>query len=286
MRILIVGCGYLGREVARGWVKSHSVFALTRSPHHAEELQRLGIEPILGDVMNPAALTALPEVDLCLYAVGFDRTATHDKRSVYVDGLRNVLSTRRFRRLIHISSTSVYGQDASETVNEDSPCEPTSEGGEICLDAERVVRKFFPITQSPTNANVTFDAVILRLSGIYGLGRLIGRLDQLRQGQPQRGNPEAWLNLIHVADAAQVIQHIAETPPPSPLYLVSDARPLRRREFYAALAEQIGAPAPSFPDAGDHSLNKRCDSSRVRRELGMTLIWPDAIAALPSLLAN
>ena len=46
---LILGCGYLGRVVARHWLaESHQVAALTRS--NAESLRSLGIEPIIAHV--------------------------------------------------------------------------------------------------------------------------------------------------------------------------------------------------------------------------------------------
>jgi nucleoside-diphosphate-sugar epimerase len=49
---LILGCGYLGRVVARRWLAAgHHVAALTRS--QADELRTIGIEPVIGDVTDP-----------------------------------------------------------------------------------------------------------------------------------------------------------------------------------------------------------------------------------------
>ena len=51
MKALIIGCGYLGRRVAAGWVDGgHTVTALTRNDSHAAELQANNIMPIVGDV--------------------------------------------------------------------------------------------------------------------------------------------------------------------------------------------------------------------------------------------
>src|SRR5690349_19503250 len=90
---LIIGCGYLGRRVARRWVAhGDRVFALTRSESNAAELRALGVVPVLGDVLGPASLQSLPVADMLLCAVGLDRKSGRSQREVYVDGLQNVLS--------------------------------------------------------------------------------------------------------------------------------------------------------------------------------------------------
>lgn len=282
---LIIGCGYLGERVARRWVAQGDVVcALTRSAARARRLAELGIDPVIGDVMEPASLTALPEADSCLYAVGFDRIGGYDKRAVYVTGLRNLLqsSAGKISRLIAISSTSVYGQDAGEWVNEESQCAPTTEGGRICLEAEDVVRDWL----SAGNVMRPVRGTILRLSGIYGPGRLIGRVDQLRRQEPLAVPPDSWLNLIHVDDAALAVCRLAEAEYPSELLLLSDERPLPRREFYSELARLLNAPAPLFSVTADPSLNKRCDSFRIRRELSLALRYPSVFDGLPPSLGN
>ena len=197
MQVLIVGCGYLGRRVATLWrARGYAVFALTRTDENASMLRSLGIEPIEGDILRPESLRELPAADVVLYAVGYDKRTGGSKRDVSIQGLTNVLReiVPRMSRLIYVSSTSVYGQDAGEWVDEVSVCAPSTESGLICLDAEGVVRSFFP-----TGAG---RATILRFSGIYGPGRLLRRIESIRTAEPIEGNPEAYLNLIHVDDGA------------------------------------------------------------------------------------
>lgn len=282
MHVLIIGCGYVGDRFAQqafeqGW----TVSALTRSTERATAWKARGMTPIVGDVLDPASLAALPEADLCLYAVGYDRTADVDKRDVYVTGLRNVLNqiSLRVPRLIYVSSTSVYGQSQGEVVNEASPCDPQSESGSICLQAEQVVRQFYP------EDDETRDATILRLSGIYGPGRLIGRREQLMNQAPLPGNPNAWLNLIHVADIIETLFRLAEKRPQSSLYLLSDNSPQPRVEFYSELARQFGTPAPVMSATESDALGKRCDSSKIRRELQLELQFPNTQLGIEAILA-
>ncbi|HLJ11274.1 MAG TPA: NAD-dependent epimerase/dehydratase family protein [Planctomycetaceae bacterium] len=296
-RRLIVGCGYLGRRVAKRWIAHGDwVAALTRSPEHARELRAVGIEPIVGDVTAPATLEALPEADSLLFAVGLDRTAGKSQREVYVGGLENVLrrAAGRFGRILYVSSTSVYGQNEGQWVDETSPCDPTSENGKVCRDAELLLHREVP------------EANILRLAGLYGPGRLVARVEALRQGNlVVEGNPEAWLNLIHVDDAATAVVACEKRGAPGAAYLVSDDRPCRRREYYTLLAWLVGAPMPKFavqdaaakviepqgaddasaapvaipnvaeaPSGDRFALNKRCRNRRLRDELQVALRYP------------
>ena len=279
---LIVGCGYLGRRVAADWLRQGSaVAALTRSPERAAELRDAGIVPLIGDVTRSDSLAALPAAGTVLYAVGFDRTAGHARRAVSVDGLANVLRTLgpRAERWIHVSSTSVYGQSAGEVVDEASPTEPPQENGRICLEAEQLVRRVVP------------QSFILRLAGIYGPGRLLRRLHELSSQTPISGNPEAWLNLIHVDDAAAAVLAAEARGPAGGTWLVCDERPIARRDYYELLARLAAAPPPVFASESDAGverpvdLNKRCSSRRIRSELGLVLRYPSIVEGLPQALS-
>jgi nucleoside-diphosphate-sugar epimerase len=315
-RKLIIGCGYLGRRVARRWVaRGDDVLALTRSNERAAELRRFGVEPMIGDVTDPATLGVLPEADTLLYAVGLDRTSGKSQREVYVGGLENVVAcvAGKVRRFLYVSSTSVYGQNAGEWVDEGSTCRPETENGKVCLAAEQLLQSRIP------NAN------ILRLAGIYGPGRLMARVAALRAGLVLEGNPDAWLNLIHVDDAIAAILACEERGQLGGTYLVGDDRPCRRRDYYALLAALVGAPPPrnaNFPplakggqggaggaslsaddtkrqgdnetgrqgegEAGNATgdLNKRCCNRRLHEELQVTLRYPSVQVGLPIALTE
>ncbi len=274
--MLIIGCGYLGIRAADAWIAlGKNVSALTRTEQNAAKLRERGITPVIGDVTDADSLSNLPESDVTLYAVGFDRASGKTMREVYVDGLRNALAVlqKRTRRFIDISSTSVYGQQAGELVDESSPCEPIRENGMTCLEAEAVVWRHFP-----DDTNSAAGAILLRLAGIYGPGRLLSRIETLKSGEPLAGNPDAWLNLIHVDDAVQTVLACAEGGRVGQTYLVADDRPVRRREYYSLLASLVSAPAPTFADpkpvAGGVSFNKRCMNRKLRTELKVELQFP------------
>lgn len=274
--LLIFGCGFLGGRVAQQWrERGGTVAAVTRSAEKAKPLAAQGIEPVLADLMRPETLTSLPSVSRVLYCVGYDRSSPWSKESLYLDGLTHVLEALqgRFDRFVYVSSSSVYGQDDGSWVDESSPTEPTTDGGRICLAAEQRLR------------DLVERATILRMSGLYGPGRLLTRVEQLRAGEPIGGNPESWLNLIHGDDAARACVAALRATDPGPLYLVSDDRPITRREYFSELARRVDAPPPQFSGASTarhtpDGLNKRCRNERVKRELPVKWFYPDIAQGL------
>jgi nucleoside-diphosphate-sugar epimerase len=277
-RVLIVGCGYVGARVAtRLHDAGHEVFAVTRSPERAYLFSLRGWTPIIADVMNPVAIAAAPPMDAMLHAVGFDRAAGVPKHDVYVDGLLNALNaiSGRCSRVVTISSSSVYGQSNGEIVDESSPTEPATEGGQICLEAERAFWNW----RASQPAGVS--AMILRLAGIYGPGRMLAREETLRSGIPMSGRGDAWLNLIHGDDAAELVIAAMFEGRDRSTYLGVDQEPVRRTDFYGHLARLLGAPEPTFTGVVDpggrgseSGINKRCMNAATQKELAVGLRFP------------
>ncbi len=282
---LIFGCGYLGRRVARLLLdRGERVPGTARSQARCDELSRLGIEPLLADVLDPNTLDHLPEVDRALYCVGFDRSSGRPIRDVYVSGLGHALDrlAGRTSNLVYASSTGVYGDDDGGWVDEETPAGPRTESGRACLDGEGLVRAWE--AEGPRRAS------ILRFAGLYGPGRVMRR-DSLLRGEPVVGDPEKFLNLIHIDDAASAAVAALDRPDQGGLFLVGDDRPAPRREFYARVAESLGAPAPTFrpptpgsPEAGREGSNKRVSNRRMHSELGIALRYPDLTTGVPAAL--
>ena len=285
MSTLIVGCGYLGLRVARRLIADgRRVFATTRSREKADRLAAEGIEPILADVLDHDSLSALPSVDRALYCVGYDRNAGVPIEILYVDGLRHAVGrlATRARRLVYASSTGVYGNHGGDWIDESTPPDPRTESGRACLAAEDSLRDF--------SREYTYPATILRYSGLYGPGRLMRR-DALLAGKPIAADPDSYLNLVHIDDAASAAVAVLVAPKPGPLYLVSDDQPVRRGAFYGQGAEALGAPPPTFVEAEDRGpvrgdANKRVSNRLLKSDLGLTLAYPDVSTGIPAALAS
>ncbi len=261
--VLVFGCGYLGRRIAAAWQScGRRVAALTRG--RAAELSVAGIEPILGDVLDPASLSHLPEASAVLYAIGFDRTAGHSMRDVYVNGLANALhAVRCTGPFLFVSSTSVYGHTTGEWVTEASPTDPLEPSGRVVLEAEQTVRRLRP------------DAIILRFAGIYGPDRVLRR-QALLNGEPLIGDADKWLNLIHVDDGVSAVLAAQEHGRPGEVYQIADGEPVRRRDFYTLSAELLEAPPAAFQSAVTPTVvaNRRVSNAKAKAELGFAPQYP------------
>lgn len=277
---LIIGCGYLGQRVARRWLASgDTVYATTRSQARADQFETSGLHPLLGDVTAatdaPDGLPELPAVDTVLWAVGFDRTAAASYEDVHVTGLQRLLDRLPAQpRFIFISSTGVWGDGSGDFVNEATPPTPAREAGRVLVSAE---------VRLQTHRHG--PGVTLRLAGLYGPDRL-PRLADLQAGRSLPTDPDSWLNLIHIDDAAAVVCGVAELPAPRPLYVVSDGSPIRRRVWYEGLARITNSLPPVWDSAASRSRggDKRVDSGLIWADLGHGPDQPDALRAVEQLL--
>ena len=287
---LVIGCGYLGLRVAVRWVaQGKTVHGVTRSPDTAERFREMGICPIVADVTDTQSLGAigkLENIDTVLFAVGFDRSAGVPIHDVYVDGLQRVLEVlpRGIKRFVYISSTGVYGQTDGSWVDEDSPCEPTRDGGKACLIAEQLLR-------SSTFAD---RVIVLRLAGIYGPERVPRKTDLLsNKSFPQTGH----LNLIHVEDAAATVLAAEQLATPPDTYVVSDGQPVPRCDYYSELRRLLNIPASTteevdneMPDGTSRKqrtpADKKIRAEKFLRELKVELKFPSYREGLAAILSE
>jgi len=276
MAILIAGCGYVGRELARQLVADghRDVLGLRRSQVDVAP----GVRTVAADLLDPESLRrGLPadaQITHVAYAASADGSTRDAYLAAYRDGwshLRAVLAERGdpVDRAVLVSSTGVYGHGDGRWVDEDTPPEPRGETGPALLEAE----------EAALAADVPYPTVVLRLAGIYGPGRT-RLVDQVRTGQAPRGNPDRYTNRLHRDDCARAVGHLLlRVPDPAPRYLGADDEPVRMRDVRAWLAETLGVPLP--PAGGDGGgdgtrvpgIGKRCRNARLRGT-GLDLRYP------------
>jgi len=175
----------------------------------------------------------------------------------------------------YLSTVGVYGDHKGAWVDEDSPTHPIHERSLRRLEAERAWLKF--------GAETGRRAEIFRLSGIYGPGRSV--VDNLRAGTARRIVKAGQIfNRIHVDDIAGVLVAAIDKATGHAVYNVSDDEPAAPEEVVAYAAELLGLPVPPaipFAEAGLSAMaasfwaeSKRVRNARIRRDLGVELIYP------------
>lgn len=272
-RILLAGCGDLGLRVAqRLRARGEEVWALRRSPPVSAGS---GIHWLRGDLTRPETLCELPAgIARVVYLPTPDRRDATAYRRTFVDGLRHLLDAldhAHLQRVLLVSSSAVYGEHAGGWVDEGTPPAPPGFNGSVLLEAEQWL------------ATQSVPAIVLRLAGLYGPGRL-QLIERLRAGQAKvpRAQPH-WANRIHVDDAAAAIVHLLQLAGPLPLYLGVDDTPLPLDVLYDHLSGLIGVPPVGDGPAPAGVGSKRLGNARLRAS-GFVPQWPDARDGYAALL--
>jgi nucleoside-diphosphate-sugar epimerase len=274
MRVLIIGCGYVGEALGSALVAAgHQVFGLRRSADACALVERAGISPLIADITNPATLAQLnPAYDWVINTVSSGGGTAGDYRSVYLQGTKNVLdwlAPKPPQKFIYTSSTSVYGQNDGSLVTEQSSTEPDTETARILVQTEQLL----------LNSSSIIPAIVLRLAAIYGPGRGYWFKQFLAGDARIEGSGSRYLNMVHRDDVVGSIMAALETALAGSIYNVVDDEPVTQIEFFRFLAGHFNRPLPaaipqdSVPRKRG-ATNKRVSNARLKRELHYEFKYP------------
>jgi nucleoside-diphosphate-sugar epimerase len=275
MRVLIVGCGYVGLPLGMELVRlGHEVFGLRRSA--PEESKITGIIPLQADVTNAASLAKLPrDFDWVVNCAASGGGSVEDYQSLYLEGNRNLISWLAAtppKRLVYTSSTSVYGQNDGSIVTEESPAQPDAATAKILVQAEELLLDA---------ARTGFPAVVLRVAGIYGPGRGHA-FKQFLNGEARiEGAGSRHFNMIHRDDLISVIIAALERGRPGEIYNAIDDEPVTQWKFFEWLAAELKRPPPPKVAADEEVwrkrgvTNKRASNAKLHAELDCKFKYPD-----------
>ncbi len=322
MRVLIVGCGYvglpLGKELAR---QGHEVFGLRRSALAETEMKAAGIRPLHADITKLDELKRLPrDFDWVVNCTASGGGGAEDYRKIYLEGNRNLiawLAGSPLQKFIYTSSTSVYGQNDGSVVTEKSPAEPAAETAMVLVEAEQLLLTAAlplnrpPATFSPSGGEgrdegasavagrttngqdrTVFPAVILRVAGIYGPARGHWFKQFLRGEARIESDGSRWLNMIHRDDLIGVIMAALERGTPGEIYNAADNEPVTQLKFFEWLAAELQKPLPPRVAADAEIWRKRgvtakrVSNAKLRTELKYEFRFPDFRAGYKALFAE
>ena len=182
----------------------------------------------------------------------------------------------------YLSTTGVYGDFDGQWVDEETPLNPQTKRGQLRLSAEQ---GWLSISGLPLH--------IFRLSGIYGPGR--GPFSKVRNGTAKRIIKKGQVfSRTHVDDITQVLHASLSAPNPGRVYNVCDNDPAPPQDVIGYAAELLGLPLPPIVNFEDAELspiarsfyaeNKKVRNTRIKSELGVTLLYPDYKAGFKGML--
>lgn len=208
------GAGYFGAALAQSLVRSGErvrVLDVQRAAVPA------GVEMIQGDVGDTGLVErALDGVKVVYHAVGVFPCVGPRERlfEIHEGGTRNLLEAARnarVRKVVHLSSSAVFGVPEVAPVDDFTPLRPCDTYGKAKLAAERVCLDY---------ANRGLDISIIRPRTLMGDGRT--RIMQLlfewvREGRniPVLGHGYNRYQFVHVDDLTSACVLAAQCPEPA-----------------------------------------------------------------------
>ena len=232
-KVFIAGCGYIGERIARLYSESGAdVTCMVRSPEHAASLEAAGLATLISSLDDPDDILPLnPGGATLFYLVPPPGGGIVDRRAR--NFITRIPETAKPEKIVYMSATSVYSGSSGETITEESPAVPESAMGKRRLDAEFAFREYGAANNVPV--------VILRVSGIYGPGRL--PLMQISQGQPLLREDESGpSNRIHADDLAAICIAAARDGADGDIFNISDGSPSSMTSYFNACADALGLP--------------------------------------------
>jgi len=260
--VLIAGAGDTGLRLAAlaassGW----EALALRRR----DVPMGPGIRAVRANLVTGEGFAALPKrPDALVFCAAPDERTEAAYRALYRDGLRRLLDSAQIGRVLFVSSTAVYAEDAGGAVDENTPADATTFNGRALREAEMEL-------------DAHGDAAAFRASGIYGPGRE----RMWNRAQREQAGERRWTNRIHVDDVAGALMHLLEAPKISRLYCGNDDLPALEHEVIDGLRARLGLAALGAADGPE--LGKRVLNARLRGAGWVPRFpdWRSGYAALP-----
>ena len=233
LKILFIGCGDIAQRTAKGLSKKYDCFGLRRNP----EKLPTEITPITADASNAQQLFSVASGGFDIWVATltpaeFTRQAYQQSYLAVAQAMAQTVNAlhQAPKLIIWVSSTSVYGDNKGDWVDETTKPNPVTFSGKILLQAEQIIQ------------NLPCSSTVVRFSGIYGPGRT-RLLSQVQAGKGRPKLPEQWSNRIHAEDCGAVLAHLIELfeseKPIEPIYLASDSEPVTQYDIRQWLAQKL-----------------------------------------------
>jgi nucleoside-diphosphate-sugar epimerase len=267
-QVNILGCGWLGLPLAKSLLEmGFLVKGSTTSTEKISLLENAGIEPFvleLSETEIKGNITCFLENSEILI-INIPPKLRGSQQENFVSKIRNIIpfiEKSVVKKIVFVSSTSVYADDNSIVIEQTIP-QPETESGKQLWETEKLLQ-----------SNPNFKTTVIRFGGLIGDNR---HPIHFLTGRQHLENPEAPINLIHQVDCIGIIQTIichtelAEVSNET-LNAVAPFHPTRK-EYYTQKAIELKLPSPEFEESKP-SIGKTITSEKVETVLNYTFQKP------------
>ena len=270
-QISILGCGWLGLPLAKKLIEEgYSVNGSTTSENKLSTFRDLGINPFLvilseveGALENESISKTITDflaksetliIDIPPKLRGSAASFPTPLEMTFVKKIENLIpfiEKSTVKKVLFVSSTSVYG-DENGVITEETEPNPDTESGKQLLLAEALLQN-----------NRNFETTILRFGGLIGEDR---QPVKFLAGKENLENAEAPVNLIHQNDCIGVIQEIINQSKWNEVFnAVAPFHPTRSA-YYTQKAIDLNLALPKF-SSEKSNIKKTISSEKTERVL-------------------
>lgn len=236
-----MGCGWLGFPLAKKLIeKGNSVNGSTTSENKLSTFKDFNINPFLvtldSESISESIQDFLAESEILIIDIPPKlRAANPDSdKKVFVEKIKNLIpfiEKSTVKKVLFVSSTSVYGDD-NDLITEETIPNPETESGKQLFLAEKLLQE-----------NQNFETTILRFGGLIGEDR---HPVKFLAGKENLENPDAPINLIHLNDCIRIIEAIINQSKWKEVFnAVAPFHPTRA-EYYIQKASDMNLSEPKF----------------------------------------
>jgi len=262
--VSIFGCGWLGWPLAKRLiVLDFLVKGTTTDSAKLAECEQSGIEPfhiVAESGLSGDRIDQFFQSDILVITLPFKRSFVDPEYyRRQIDSIVSSIHSSPIAFVVFTSSTSVYP----------SLLGVAAEDAHFCPDNNRA-RVLYDIEQRLLN-DTKFSATVVRLAGLYGGDRKIGRFMAGKRGVP---GPESPVNLIHQDDCVEIIAQIILRDVRGEIFnACSDEHPTKRG-LYTEAAKRYHAAPPQFDDQ-TLSNTKIVSNDKMKSKLNYVFKHPD-----------
>ena len=281
----IIGCGDIGFRVAKELIANgNQVQATAHFEEGTKVLESAGIKTVIA---NFDFRDDVPDIAMNGQQVFYFMSPQGGGLSDYrmFNFCRLLTAENCPSKIVYISTSGVYGDCGGEEVTEETPVNPQT---------SRAKRRVHAEGQLQSKAEqLGFELVILRVTGIYGPGRL--PISQLKKGHEVLRPEEApATNRIHSLDLVQISLAAMEKGINGEIYNVCDGDHSSMSHYFMSVAEMYELPQPtqlSWEEA-EKNMNpltfsflkesRLMSNAKMVKQLGIKLRYPNLEVGLPA----